>query len=46
LKARADVVFAWRVSSYAHARELERWGVDGVIVDSLDLARELLDRQQ
>ena len=46
LKARADVVFAWRVSSYAHARELELWGVDGVIVDSLDLARELLDREQ
>jgi glycerophosphoryl diester phosphodiesterase len=45
LKARADVVFAWRVSSYAQARELERWGVDGVIVDSLDLARELLDRE-
>jgi glycerophosphoryl diester phosphodiesterase len=44
LKTRAEVVFAWRVTTYAHARLLERWGVDGVIVDSLDLARELLDR--
>jgi glycerophosphoryl diester phosphodiesterase len=45
LKTRADLVFAWRVSSYAQALELEGWGVDGVIVDSLDLARQLLDRQ-
>jgi glycerophosphoryl diester phosphodiesterase len=46
LKTRAQLVFAWGVSSHAHARELEQWGVDGVIVDSLDLARELLDRQR
>ncbi|HUP73456.1 MAG TPA: glycerophosphodiester phosphodiesterase family protein [Acidimicrobiales bacterium] len=45
LKTRVEVIFAWRVSSYAQARELEQWGVDGVIVDSLDLARELLDRE-
>ncbi|MEO8694732.1 MAG: glycerophosphodiester phosphodiesterase [Acidimicrobiales bacterium] len=45
LKSRADVVFAWNVTTTAHARQLEQWGVDGVIVDSLDLARELLDRQ-
>jgi glycerophosphoryl diester phosphodiesterase len=44
LKSRADVVFAWRVASFAHACQLEQWGVDGVIVDSLDLARELLAR--
>ena len=44
LKSRAQVVFAWRVSSFEHACQLERWGVDGVIVDSLDLARELLAR--
>jgi glycerophosphoryl diester phosphodiesterase len=44
LKLRAEVVFAWRVASFAHACQLEQWGVDGVIVDSLDLARELLAR--
>ena len=44
LKSRAEVVFAWRVSSFEHACQLEQWGVDGVIVDSLDLARELLAR--
>jgi glycerophosphoryl diester phosphodiesterase len=44
LKSRADVVFAWRVVSFAQACQLEQWGVDGVIVDSLDLARELLAR--
>jgi glycerophosphoryl diester phosphodiesterase len=44
LKSRAEVVFAWRVASFAHACQLEQWGVDGVIVDSLDLARELLAR--
>ena len=46
LKTRVQTIFAWRVSSYAHARELEHWGVDGVIVDSLDLACELLDRDR
>ena len=45
LKARAQVVYAWRVTSRDHAGQLEEWGVDGVIVDSLDVARELLDRQ-
>jgi glycerophosphoryl diester phosphodiesterase len=44
LKTRAEVVFAWRVTTYAHACQLEQWGVDGVIVDSLALVRELLDR--
>lgn len=44
LKSRVEVVFAWRVTSSAHARELEEWGVDGVIVDSLELARELVER--
>lgn len=44
LKSRADVVFAWRVASFAQACQLEQWGVDGVIVNRLDLARELLAR--
>jgi hypothetical protein len=42
LKRRVDRVLAWRVTSTEQARELASWGVDGVIVDGLDLARELL----
>lgn len=43
LKTRVDRVFAWRVTSYEQARQLQQWGVDGVILDSLELALELLD---
>jgi len=45
LKTRTEIIFAWNVTTATHARQLQQWGVDGVIVDSLDLARELLDRE-
>jgi glycerophosphoryl diester phosphodiesterase len=46
LKTRVDRVFTWRVASAEQARELASWGVDGVIVDHLELARELLDLER
>jgi glycerophosphoryl diester phosphodiesterase len=45
LKARTDLLFAWGVSSYDDALDLERWGVDGVIVDDLEIARSLFERE-
>jgi glycerophosphoryl diester phosphodiesterase len=45
LKSRTTTLFAWGVSSYDDALELERWGVDGVIVDDLEIARRLLERE-
>jgi hypothetical protein len=44
LKTRTELLFTWGVSSYADAVELERWGVDGVIVDDLEIARSLSER--
>lgn len=44
LKTRTELLFAWGVSSYADAVELECWGVDGVIVDDLEIARSLSER--
>jgi glycerophosphoryl diester phosphodiesterase len=45
LKARPGLLFVWGVSSRDDALELERRGVDGVIVDDLDVARSLLERE-
>jgi glycerophosphoryl diester phosphodiesterase len=46
LKTRTSLLLTWGVSSYADAIELERWGVDGVIVDDLELARALSERDR
>jgi glycerophosphoryl diester phosphodiesterase len=45
LKSRTGLLFAWGVTSYEDALDLERWGVDGVIVDDLEIARSLLERK-
>lgn len=42
LKQRATLLFVWRVTSVSQAEELAQWGVDAVVVDSLDLASALL----
>jgi hypothetical protein len=46
LKARTGLLFAWGVSSFDDALELERWGVDGVIIDDLEVARSLVNRER
>jgi glycerophosphoryl diester phosphodiesterase len=45
LKTRTDLLFAWGVSSSDDALDLERWGVDGIIIDDLTIARSLLERK-
>ena len=42
LRTSAAHVFVWGVTSNEDARELHQWGVDGVIVDDLELASALL----
>ena len=46
IKERASLLLVWRVNDRAHAEQLRSWGVDGVVVDNLDLAVELLTSYQ
>ncbi|HEY8490145.1 MAG TPA: glycerophosphodiester phosphodiesterase [Dehalococcoidia bacterium] len=41
LRERASAVVTWPVSTYAQARRLTAWGVDGLISDNLALLRAL-----
>jgi len=45
LTRRSPTLLTWRVASVAHADELVAWGVDGVIIDELDVARAIIDRR-
>jgi glycerophosphoryl diester phosphodiesterase len=45
LRARADLVMTWPVTTLERARELAAWGVDGLISENLELARPLHERR-
>ncbi len=45
LRRRSDGVFVWRVRSVEHADELVALGIDGLIVDDLEVVQQLAARR-
>ena len=45
IKERTSLLLVWRIDDRAQVEELQSWGADGVIVDSLPLAVDLLSRR-
>jgi len=46
LCAEVPLVMSWPVNTEAHLRELQSWGVNGVISDNMDLLRMLADERR